>query len=87
MLFLFSPLRKQLHCLLFHIIFQIGGVSIANQSFAIISSANGFNGRQSDGLLGMGYEKIATGGENPVVWSMYLAGELSLPIFGFWFGP
>jgi hypothetical protein len=35
----------------------------------------------------MGYEKIAMGGENPVVWSMYLAGELSLPIFGFWFGP
>ncbi len=87
MLFLLSPLRKQAHSLLFDIIFQIGGVSIANQAFAIVSSAKGFNGRQSDGLLGMGYEKIATGGENPVVWSMYLAGELSLPIFGFWFGP
>jgi hypothetical protein len=34
----------------------------------------------------MAYQKIATGGENPVVWSMYLAGELSAPVFSFWFG-
>jgi hypothetical protein len=41
----------------------------------------------SDGILGMGYQKIAVGGENPVIWSMYLAGELKQPIFSFWFGP
>jgi len=40
-----------------------------------------------DGILGMGYQQIANGGENPVIWSMYLAGELQQPIFGFWFGP
>jgi hypothetical protein len=73
----------------FDILFQIDGVSIPNQPFAIVSSANGngMSGSPRDGLLGMGYEKIATGGENPVVWSMYLAGELQLPIFCFWFGP
>jgi hypothetical protein len=66
---------------------QIGGISIANQSFAIANSANGMSMRTSDGLLGMSYQNIATGGENPVIWSMYLAGELSLPLFSFWFGP
>jgi hypothetical protein len=45
------------------------------------------NSDLNDGILGMGYEQIATGGENPVVWSMYLAGELSRPIFCFWFAP
>jgi hypothetical protein len=44
------------------------------------------SGSARDGILGMGYQKIATGGENPVIWSMYLAGELQLPIFSFWFG-
>ena len=58
--------------------FQVGGISIANQSFAVISSANGMNKSAFDGILGMGYQKIANGGENPVVWSMFLAGELSL---------
>jgi hypothetical protein len=67
--------------------FKIAGVSIPNQLFAIATSANGLSARPYDGLLGMGYEQIATGGENPVVWSMYLAGELQLPIFCFWFGP
>jgi hypothetical protein len=43
--------------------------------------------RVSDGLLGMSYQNIATGRENPVIWSMFLAGELNLPLFGFWFGP
>jgi hypothetical protein len=66
---------------------QIGGISIANQPFAIATSANGMSTRTSDGLLGMSYQKTATGGENPVIWSMFLAGELSLPLFGFWFGP
>jgi hypothetical protein len=37
--------------------------------------------------LGMAYQSIAVGGENPVVWSMYLAGELQQPIFCFWFAP
>jgi hypothetical protein len=84
---LFTSLRKQHQCLLFDILFQIGGVSIANQPFAVISSANGMSTRASDGILGMGYQKIANGGENPVVWSMYLTGKLSLPLFSFWFGP
>ncbi len=55
----------------------------------MISSANGMNTTtsESDGMLGMGYQQIAQGGENPVIWSMYLAGELQQPIFSFWFGP
>ncbi|CAF0999483.1 unnamed protein product [Adineta ricciae] len=66
---------------------SIAGISIAKQSFAMATSAVGMSSRASDGLLGMSYQSVATGGENPVIWSMYLAGELSLPIFGFWFGP
>ncbi len=62
-------------------------MSIPKQSFAVISSAYLMNGSAFDGILGMGYPKLANGGENPVIWSMYLAGELQQPIFGFWFGP
>lgn len=67
--------------------FQIGGISVTNQPFAIINSANGMNMTKRDGILGMGYQSIARGGENPVIWSMYLAGDLKLPLFGFWFAP
>ncbi|CAF4423067.1 unnamed protein product, partial [Rotaria magnacalcarata] len=63
-----------------------GSISIPNQPFAIINSANGMKASKFDGVLGMGYQKLSSGGEIPVVWSMYLAGELSLPIFCFWFG-
>ncbi|CAF3368339.1 unnamed protein product [Rotaria socialis] len=62
-----------------------GSISIANQPFAIINSANGMNTGKFDGILGMAYQKISSCGENPVIWTMYLAGELSLPIFSFWF--
>ncbi|CAF5036253.1 unnamed protein product, partial [Rotaria magnacalcarata] len=63
-----------------------GSISIPNQPFAIINSANGMKASKFDGVLGMGYQKLSSGGEIPVVWSMYLTGELSLPIFSFWFG-
>jgi hypothetical protein len=62
-------------------------VSIAKQSFAVITSAYGMNGSAFDGVLGMSYYTVANGGASPVIWSMYLAGELKQPIFGFWFGP
>jgi phytepsin len=83
---LFSLVNKTLSSLSYEL-FKIAGVSIAKQPFAVISSANGMNTSEFDGILGMGYQQIANGGENPVIWSMYLAGELQQPIFGFWFGP
>jgi len=45
------------------------------------------SGSPNDGLMGMGYSKIADAHENPPIWAMYLAGELTQPIFSFWFGP
>ncbi|CAF1184708.1 unnamed protein product [Adineta steineri] len=66
---------------------NIAGISITGQPFAIINSASGMTSRTNDGILGMGYQKLAQGGEVPVIWSMYLTGALSLPIFGFWFEP
>ncbi|CAF3491690.1 unnamed protein product [Adineta steineri] len=66
---------------------NIAGVPITGQPFAIINSASGMSSRINDGILGMGYQKLAQGGEVPVIWSMYLTGALSLPIFCFWFGP
>ncbi|CAF1642507.1 unnamed protein product, partial [Didymodactylos carnosus] len=65
----------------------IAGISVQQQSFAIVATAHNFNGDQADGLMGLGYQNIAAGQENPVIWSMYLAGELTQPIFSFWFGP
>ncbi|CAF1662642.1 unnamed protein product [Adineta ricciae] len=35
----------------------------------------------------MGYQSITSGGEEPLIWAMYRLGQLSLPLFGFWFGP
>ncbi|CAF1535585.1 unnamed protein product [Adineta ricciae] len=66
---------------------NIAGISIPNQRFAIATSANGMSGGARDGLLGMGYQNIATGGEEPPIWAMYRLGQLTLPLFGFWFGP
>ncbi len=84
---LFNQFSQQSIQFCFIIKFQIAGVSIPKQPFAVISSADGMSTREYDGLLGMGYQQIANGGENPVIWSMYLAGELQQPIFSFWFGP
>ncbi|CAF1071963.1 unnamed protein product [Adineta steineri] len=66
---------------------NMAGISVTGQPFAIVSSASGMSWRTNDGILGLGYQNLAHGGENPLVWSMYLAGQLSLPIFCFWFGP
>ncbi len=53
----------------------------------MINSAYGMSRNEYDGIMGMGYPQLANGDEDPVIWSMYLAGELQQPIFGFWFGP
>ncbi|CAF1412807.1 unnamed protein product [Adineta steineri] len=65
----------------------MGGISISNQPFAIVSSAIGVTGQEFDGIMGMAYPAEGTIGENAVVFSMYLAGELKLPIFTFWIEP
>ncbi|CAF1032653.1 unnamed protein product [Didymodactylos carnosus] len=66
---------------------SISGISVSHQPFAVATSAYGMSSRVSDGLIGMAYRNIAQGGEYPVIWSMYLAGQLTQPIFGFWFNP
>ncbi|CAF1497146.1 unnamed protein product [Adineta steineri] len=66
---------------------DIGGISISHQPFAIVNSAIGVAGVEFDGILGMAFPAAAVGGENPVIYSMYLAGKLKLPIFTFWFEP
>ncbi|CAF4114344.1 unnamed protein product [Adineta steineri] len=66
---------------------DIGGISISHQPFAIVNSAIGVAGVEFDGILGMAYPADTEAGENPVIFSMYLAGKLKLPIFTFWFEP
>ncbi|UJR17984.1 hypothetical protein I4U23_004885 [Adineta vaga] len=66
---------------------NIAGISVSKQSFAIANSAIGMNGSVRDGLLGMDYQSIGSGGGVPVIWAMFQAGQLTLPLFGFWFGP
>ncbi|CAF4100555.1 unnamed protein product [Adineta steineri] len=66
---------------------DIGGISVSNQTFAIINTAIGVTGVEFDGILGMAYPSATVIGENPVVFSMYLAGKLKLPIFTFWIEP
>ncbi|CAF0831114.1 unnamed protein product [Adineta steineri] len=64
----------------------VDGLSVVNQVFAEALNMSGFND-VSDGLLGLAYPDLATGGETPLFYNMYAQNLIPQPIFSFYFNP
>ncbi|CAF1049690.1 unnamed protein product [Adineta steineri] len=64
----------------------IAGLAVTNQVFAEASNMSSFGGVR-DGLLGLGYQSITSGGEAPVFYNMYKQNLIPQPIFSFYFNP
>ena len=62
------------------------GLSVVNQVFAEAINMSGFN-QVSDGLLGLAYPGVASGGEAPVFYNMWTQNLIPQPIFSFYFNP
>ncbi|CAF1057428.1 unnamed protein product [Adineta steineri] len=65
----------------------VAGLSVTNQVFAEALNMSGFDGLVIDGLLGLAYQSIASGGEAPVFYNMYKQNLIPQPIFSFYFNP
>ena len=62
---------------------SIGGVLIANQTFAEVTNRTGFSGAKYDGFFGFAYPSLA-GGVTPVCQNMIQQGLVSPAVFSFW---
>ncbi len=62
------------------------GLSVVNQVFAEAVNMSGFNGT-NDGLLGLAYPNLATGGEAPLFYNMWSQNLIPQPIFSFYLNP
>ncbi|CAF1202123.1 unnamed protein product [Didymodactylos carnosus] len=63
-----------------------GGLQVKNQVFAEATSEGGFEGSISDGLLGLGYQRISNG-EAPVFYNMWAQNLIPQALFSFYFNP
>jgi cathepsin D len=64
---------------------SIGGYTISNQVFAAITNFTNVVEDDMSGLLGLGWQAIATSGAVPLVQGLWNAGALDDPEFGFAF--
>ncbi len=62
------------------------GLSVVNQVFAEAVIMSGFTG-VNDGLLGLAYPNLASGGEAPVFYNMWSQNLIPQPIFSFYLDP
>ncbi len=58
-----------------------------NQVFAEIVNMSGFDGTVSDGILGLAYPDLTTGGETPFFYNMWTQNLSPQPIFSFYLNP
>ncbi|CAF1410249.1 unnamed protein product [Adineta steineri] len=65
----------------------INGIAVRNQTFAECTSLSGMNGNVNDGILGLAYPSLTSGGEKPVFYNMWSQGLISQPIFSFYLNP
>ncbi len=59
---------------------------MVNQVFAEVVNMSDFNGT-NDGLLGLAYPNLATGGEAPLFYNMWFQNLIPQPIFSFYLNP
>jgi hypothetical protein len=64
----------------------VANLSVVNQVFAEATNMSGFTG-VNDGLLGLAYPNIASGGEAPVFYNMWSQNLIPQPIFSFYLDP
>ena len=64
--------------------FEINGLKIRQQGFALISSSGGFEDEPEDGLLGLGYKSIAQTNFSTPIDNAYAQGLITNKIFVFW---
>ncbi|CAF0752543.1 unnamed protein product [Adineta steineri] len=65
----------------------INGIAVRNQTFAQCTSLSGMSGDPSDGILGLAYQSLTSGGEKPVFYNMWSQGLIAEPIFSFYLNP
>ncbi|CAF1515509.1 unnamed protein product, partial [Adineta steineri] len=62
----------------------IDGLSVVNQVFTEALNMSDFDD-VSNGLLGLAYPNLITGGETPLFYNMYAQNLILQPIFSFYF--
>ncbi len=64
----------------------MAGLSVISQVFAEAVNMSGFNG-VNDGILGLAYPSLTTGGETPLFYKMWSQSLIPQPIFSFYLNP
>jgi cathepsin D len=65
----------------------VGGISVKSQTFAQCTSLTGMSGDVNDGILGLAYPSLTSGGEKPLFYNMWSEGLISEAIFSFYLDP
>lgn len=65
----------------------VSGLAVQNQTFAECTYLSGMSGNVNDGILGLAYPNLATGGEKPLFYNMWSQGLISQAVFSFYLNP
>ncbi|CAF3179349.1 unnamed protein product [Rotaria sp. Silwood2] len=65
----------------------INGIAVHNQTFAECTFLRGMSNNINDGILGLAYPNLTTGGENPLFYNMWSQGLIPEAIFSFYLNP
>jgi len=60
---------------------------VLNQAFAQANNISGFTNALFDGILGLAYPILGTSEQTPMFYNMWRQGQVSNPIFSFYFNP
>ncbi len=66
---------------------QVSGIAVKTQTFAECIFIEGMSDDKFDGILGLAYPNLTTGGEKPLFYNMWSQGLIPEPIFSFYLNP